>query len=148
VSKTDDNNDFLGTGWSFPPSFQVHNREVELVSYEQDIKESLHILLSTSPGERVMHPAFGSDLQKMVFETITESQITKIQDSVERSILFFEPRISLEKVEVEIDTDVAEQDSIYQGVLNINIEYTIRKTNTRSNIVYPFYFIEGSHVSF
>ena len=148
MSKTDDNNDFLGTGWSFPPSFQVHNREVELVSYEQDIKESLHILLSTSPGERVMHPAFGSDLQKMVFETITESQITKIQDSVERSILFFEPRISLEKVEVEIDTDVAEQDSIYQGVLNINIEYTIRKTNTRSNIVYPFYFIEGSHVSF
>ena len=95
-----------------------------------------------------MHPSFGSDLQKMVFETITETQITKIQDSVERAVLFFEPRISLEKVEVMIDTDASEQESIYQGVLNINIEYTIRKTNTRSNIVYPFYFIEGSNVSY
>lgn len=143
----DEKNVFLGTGWSFPPGFRKDDKEIEMVSYEQDIKESLHILLSTSPGERVMHPAFGSDIQKMVFETVTESLITRIEDSIERAILFFEPRITVQNIQVKTEADSREPDSIYHGVLPINIEYIIRRTNTRSNIVYPFYFLEGSNVS-
>ncbi|HED35623.1 MAG TPA: hypothetical protein ENJ08_15620 [Gammaproteobacteria bacterium] len=146
MEKTPHNNEFLGHGWSFPPRFNTHNKEIELVAYEQDIKESLHILLSTTPGERIMQPAFGCGIKKMVFEMITESIITKIQNAVEQAILFFEPRINLEKVSVELSEETENESDIDDGRLNINISYTIRKTNTRSNIVYPFYFIEGSNV--
>lgn len=147
--KTEPNeNSFLGRGWSFPPKFNTTDKEIELVSYEQDIQESLCILLSTSPGERVMQPSFGCGIKRMVFDMITESLLTKIQDIVEQAILFFEPRITLEGVSIEVENEVAAEQSVYDGVLKINIDYTIRKTNTRSNIVYPFYFIEGSNVQF
>ena len=110
-----------------------------MVAEEADIKESLWILLSTSPGERVMQPSYGCGLQGMVFETINQSAITEIKDIIERAILFFEPRITLE----EIDTNT--EDAL-EGRINIHLGYTVRKTNTRSNIVYPFYFLEGSQV--
>ena len=133
---------FLGRGWSFPPQFDLNNGllELKMVSLEADIKESLGILLSTAPGERVMQPSYGCGLKSMMFETIDETAITEIRDLVERAILFFEPRISVEDVSV----DTAD---IYEGLLRIHIDYTIISINTRSNIVYPFYIQEGSSVS-
>ncbi len=110
-----------------------------MVSAEDDIRESLRILLSTSPGERVMQPAYGCGLRDLVFEGVTESTKTEIQDVVERAILFFEPRIELQGI--EIDTT-----AVYDGLIAIELTYTIRSTNTRSNIVYPFYFREGTNV--
>ena len=111
-----------------------------MVSLELDIKESLSILLSTSPGERVMQPSYGCGLNKMVFESMDESAITEIKDLIGRAILFFEPRITLEDIEI----DVSDLD---EGLLNIVIEYTIISINTRSNIVYPFYIQEGTSVN-
>ncbi len=142
----DTQNNFIGSGWSFPPRFCSKTRNVELVSYEQDIKESIRILLSTTPGERIMQPSFGCELKRMVFNSITESIITKLRDSVERAILFFEPRVNLERVNVSANYDSLETNSAYDGVLHISIDYTIRKTNTRSNMVYPFYYIEGTNL--
>ena len=139
-------NSFLGTGWSFPPSFDSQTGKVSLVNHEQDIQQSLLILLSTSPGERVMHPSFGCNIKKMVFENINEGVIAKIKDAVEKAILYFEPRITLNKVWVDTETDPAEANSVYNGVLEIHLDYTIRKTNTRSNWVYPFYFAEVQQV--
>ena len=110
-----------------------------MVAEEEDIRESLMILLSTRPGERIMQPAYGCGLHAMVFETVNESTVTEIRDLIERAILFYEPRINLEGVEVEME-------DVYEGRLDIRIDYTIRQTNTRSNMVYPFYFIEGTHV--
>lgn len=132
---------FLGTGWSFPPEFHKHGGKVGLkaVSDEEDIRESLNILLSTMPGERIMQPDYGCRLKAMVFESINESTVTQISDVIERAILFFEPRITLDSIEVEAD-------DLYEGRIDIKLAYTIRTTNTRSNIVYPFYFIEGSQV--
>lgn len=132
---------FLGIGWSFPPEFHKFADAfgVKMVEEEEDIRESLKILLSTRPGERVMQPAFGCGLQAMVFDTINESTITEIKDIIERAILFFEPRITLE------DIDVGTEDAL-EGRLNIQLNYCVRKTNTRSNIVYPFYHLEGSQV--
>lgn len=147
ATKINTDNSFLGRGWSFPPTFQTHNKQVELVSDEEDIHQSLEILLSTIPGERIMNPDFGCELKTMVFEVITESMITKVQNAVERAILFFEPRINLEDVQVLINDDPLERDSVYDGVLFIHIDYMIRQINTRSNMVYPFYYIEGSNVS-
>ena len=132
---------FLGTGWSFPPEF--HRRAGELgiktVSGEADIAESLRILLSTRPGERVMQPTFGCGLHARIFETINESTLTEIRDLIERAVLFFEPRIALERIDVDTG-------DVLDGVLGIKLEYRVRQTNSRANIVYPFYFLEGSQV--
>ena len=130
---------FLGSGWSFPPEFHRHAGAlgVQMVSEDEDIGESLEILLSTSPGERVMQPDYGCGLKAKVFETINESSITEIKDLIERAVLFFEPRISLE----DIDVDTGEA---VEGRLWIRLSYRVRKTNSRRNIVYPFYFLEGS----
>ena len=132
-------NSFLGTGWSFPPEFNSTSKEVQLVSAEDDIQQSLFILFSTTPGERVLQPGYGCELRSIVFENITESTVTAIKDIIERAVLFFEPRIDL--TFIDLDTE-----QIEQGILDIRIEYTVRATNTRSNIVYPFYFQEGSNI--
>jgi len=133
--------DFLGVGWSFPPEFhkQTNAFGVKMVSGEEDIAESLRILLSTVPGERIMQPTYGCGLHAMVFETINESTITELKDIIERSVLFFEPRITLESIDIDTDESL-------EGSLKIQLNYTVRKTNTRSNIVYPFYYLEGSQV--
>jgi hypothetical protein len=132
---------FLGVGWSFPPEF--HKRAdalgVKMVAEEEDIGESLRILLSTNPGERVMQPSYGCGLKAMVFAAINERTITELKDIIERAVLFFESRITLE------DIDVNTEDAL-DGILKIQLNYSVRKTNTRSNIVYPFYFREGSQV--
>lgn len=132
---------FLGIGWSFPPEFHKFGDAfgVKMVEEEEDIKESLKILISTRPGERTMQPSYGCGLQVMVFETINESTVTEIKDIIERAVLFFESRITLD------DIDVSTEDAL-EGRLNIRLNYRVRKTNTRSNIVYPFYYLEGSQV--
>lgn len=131
---------FLGKGWQFPPTFNESSQAVEIASYEDDIRQSLSILLSTKPGERIMHPTFGCSLHTMLFEAISESTVTEIIDLVERAVLFFESRITLNQVTVNVD-------DYYDGRIDIVLEYTIRSINTRSNMVYPFYFSEGTNLA-
>lgn len=137
----DTNKAFLGIGWSFPPEFHKHADalEVRMVAQEEDISESLRILLSTRPGERVMQPDYGCGLHAMVFESIDESTVTELKDIIERAVLFYEPRITLENIDVDTEDEL-------EGRLKIQLNYTVRTTNTRSNIVYPFYYLEGSQV--
>ena len=130
---------FLGTGWSFPPSFDWRTKETVMVSQDEDVVQSLHILLGTVPGERVMQPAYGCDLKRMVFEVINDSSITEIKDIVSKAVLFFEVRITLHSIEVDIE-------GLYDGVLRLRLDYTLRTTNTRTNMVYPFYLREGSNL--
>ena len=96
-------NSFLGTGWAFPPAFDNESGTVNMVSNEEDIRESLNILLSTSLGERVMQPKYGCNLIDYLFEPLSSSMIGFIKDRVENSILFYEPRIIAEKIEVTDD---------------------------------------------
>jgi phage baseplate assembly protein W len=131
---------FLGTGWGFPPSFDWRNKQAVLVSHVQDIEQSLTILLSTVPGERIMQPTYGCGLNRMVFETINESTVTEIKDLVARAVLFFEVRITLNAVQVETD-------AVLDGLLRLRLDYTIRTTNTRHNMVYPLYLQEGTAIA-
>jgi phage baseplate assembly protein W len=131
---------FLGTGWGFPPEFDPLARKSRMVSAEDDIRESLQILLSTSPGERVMNPAFGCGLRTRVFGSVSAGMITEVKDMVERAILFYEPRITLNGI------DVVQHDAL-GGILDIDIRYTVRSTNTRSNLVYPFYYLEATNAN-
>lgn len=130
---------FLGTGWRFPPSFDPHSRRLAMVAADDDIRDSLRILLSTTPGERVMQPAYGCNLRSLMFAPIDESTIATLRDLVRQAVLYFEARIDL--LGIDVDTTNAEG-----GVLALRLEYTIRRTNSRSNVVYPFYFREGSNL--
>ncbi len=132
---------FLGTGWGFPPEFNKYG-SVRKVSAEEDIRESLFILLSTDPGERVMQPTYGCGLRTQIFEEINETAVTVIVDLIKRGILFFEPRILVENIRVDSDSS----EDILNGLIKINITYIVRATNNRHNIVYPFYFTEGTNV--
>jgi len=134
----DKDSSFLGTGWSFPPEFSKRGT-VHMVSADQDIKQSLLIILSTDLGERVMQPSFGCGLKRQIYENINESSITVLKDLIQRAILFYEPRVKLES----IDTDIS---GAYEGRLDFMIVYNIIATNTRHNIVYPFYLLEGTDV--
>lgn len=127
-------NDFLGRGWSFPPSFMPTDGEVEMVSDEQDIKESLFILLSTNPGENLLHPDYGCPLHRLVFDPMDGSLPVIISDMVRTALLYYEPRIIPKNIVVSQNPD---QD----GRLDILIDYVIVNTNTRTNMVYPFYLI-------
>jgi len=130
---------FLGRGWGFPLEFDPLSKAVKISSEEEDIAESLRILLATRPGERVMQPSYGCGLHALVFDSVNERMISELRETVERAILFFEQRIELERVDVDSGQS-------YDGLLQIRVYYTIRSTNTRSNIVYPFYFQEGTNV--
>jgi len=133
-------NSFLGTGWSFPPAFDRESGQVEMVSELVDINQSLDILLSTSLGERVMVPDYGCNLDDYMFESLNNSLIGLIKHHVENSILFYEPRIIAEKV------DVTQADSLdlIEGRFIITVEYRIPETNSRYNYVYDYYLNEAA----
>ncbi|GJM34475.1 MAG: baseplate protein [Saprospiraceae bacterium] len=139
-----DDNAFLGTGWAFPPEFDHSKGGVEMVSAEKDINQSLEILLFTSLRERVMRPNYGCNLKDYLFEPMNASLITFVRDLVEDAILYFEPRIRAEKVEVS-ESDSTEAIS---GRLIISVDYIIKRTNSRFNFVFNFYANEGIEAPF
>lgn len=130
---------FLGTGWRFPPSFDAGGRRAAMVDSEEDIRESLRILLATTPGERVMQPAYGCDLRSVMFAEINAATAAYVKDRIKQAVLFFESRIDLEAI--NIDESEAEE-----GRLLIHLEYRVRATNSRSNLVYPFYLLEATNI--
>lgn len=128
------NGGFLGTGWAFPPQFS--HAGTGMVSDERDIHQSLQILLSTRPGERVMNPLYGCGIQSIAFENISESTNTEIQVMVADAIHRCEPRVSVELVAVYPDQGDAAR-------LNIEVIYLVSATNSAHNLVFPFYIADG-----
>jgi len=135
----EDKNDFLGTGWSFPPTFNVHQRSVETVSDEEDINQSLEILMSTRLGERILLSDYGCGIHALPFENITVTFLTKLKSIIKKAILLHEPRVELE--DIFFTRPKAEE-----GMINIQLYYKVRSTNSRSNFVYPFYIKEGTYI--
>ena len=123
---------FYGTGWAFPPAFDNNTGKTEMVSDMVDIQQSLQILLSTRPGERIMQPKYGCNLEELLFEPLTTTFKTYIKQLVQNSIIYYEPRIKLNNVELNESSDV-------EGLVLIKIDYTVRSNNSRFNYVYPFY---------
>ncbi|MEM0995870.1 MAG: GPW/gp25 family protein [Bacteroidota bacterium] len=127
---------FLGRGWAFPPTFD-RRTGTAMVADAEDIQQSLEVLLHTLPGERVMLSAYGTDLNSYMFEPGSRSLQSLIESSLKDAINAYEPRIILQKISVDID-------QIVDGKLLINLDYSIIGTNTRNNIVFPYYFQEGT----
>lgn len=133
-----DTGGFLGQGWSFPPTFTRAGNTLELVKAEEDIKQSLMVLLSTTLGERVMRADFGADLHQQVFEPMDAAFGPFVSDIISDAIETYETRITLDDVNVNVEA--------HDGRIVLTISYTIISTNTRSNIVYPYYLQEGTNL--
>ncbi|EGV18805.1 GPW/gp25 family protein [Thiocapsa marina] len=128
---------FLGRGWAFPPTFHRVGARVGLVEEEEDIRQSIGVLLSTVRGERLMLPEWGSGLSTFVFDTMGPNTLGQLRRDVEDTIILYEPRVVLERVDVEVDPGS-------QGELLIRIDYKVQGTNSRGNLVYPFYLDEAT----
>jgi hypothetical protein len=130
-----DPREYLGRGWSFPVRLREREGTVRLSEYDQDIRESIWIILSTSKGERMMRPDFGCGIHDMVFEAISTGTLADIEDQVRTALAAFEPRIEVLEVNAQSDDGV-------NGRLRISIDYVVRGTNNQLNLVYPFYIRE------
>ncbi len=111
-----------------------------MVSDIADIEESIRIILSTLPGERLMQPDFGCDIKQLVFEIVDSAMISELNHIIYHALLQYEPRVRF------IDADVIDR-SQDKGALYMQINYSIIATNTRHNMVYPFYYLEGTNIS-
>ena len=132
---------FLGTGWGFPPTFIKNPAQVQMQSDEKDIYESIYLILSTTPGERIMQPEFGCDLKRLAFEINDSTLIATFDHLIYHALLNFEPRVNY------IDTRIIDRNEL-DGVLHLQVNFKIIITNTRHNIVFPFYLQgEGTNVS-
>lgn len=131
---------FLGRGWSFPPTFELGNARVGMLSQEADIASSLEILLGTRQGERVMLPQYGCNLDELLFENLDMRMKTLMADKVGSAILYHEPRIHLEKVQLDESQEL-------EGLILIDITYRVKTTNSRFNFVYPYYKLEGTDIN-
>ena len=120
---------YLGTGWSFPPRFVTQRGGVDMTSAEADIEASLRILLGTVQGERFLNPGYGLDMHNLLFEEMSTTMRNYLKDRIRNSILIYEPRIDL--VSLELSAPSPED-----GKLGILMEYSIRGTNSRYNLVY------------
>ena len=127
--------EFLGIGWKFPIKLDSSGK-FKLSKYEEDIEESIRIILGTIPGERVMQPEFGCGIYEYVFSTINISNLALIEEEVKKALTLYEPRIEIIKIKASADTN-------REGLVLIEIEYRVISTNTRQNLVYPFYLTEG-----
>jgi Bacteriophage baseplate protein W len=125
---------FLGGGVAFPVAVDDKGA-VASAQYEEDIRQAIRIILDTDPGERVMRPDFGAGLRALLFEPINTQTMALARHRVEQALILWEPRIDNITVKVDAQPKV--------GLLNINIRYRIRMTNTFYNLVYPFYLQEG-----
>ena len=135
--KNNSDKSFLGTGWGFPPTFHVEG--VKMVSDSTDIAQSLEILMSTSLGERIMLPNYGCDLRSYLFDSISNSKIYFLKELVSTAIIKYEPRVSLNEVMIDIT-------GYQDGLIKIQIDYTVQTSNTRFNLVFPYYRVEGTDI--
>jgi uncharacterized protein len=127
--------EFLGRGWKFPVELAAGGLAYEVE--EAKIQESILIILGTARGERVMRPDFGSRLRELVFAPRNSSTTALAAHYVTEALTAWEPRIDVLRVR-------AEPRGTLDGVLDINIDYRVRATNSEFNLVYPFYLREGN----
>jgi len=110
-----------------------------MTSDEEDIHASLVILFGTSAGERFMNPKYGLNMRDKLFEPMSTSEITMLRDRIRKAILVYEPRISI----LSLDLDTSGE---LEGRLIISLSYEVKNTNSRFNLVYPFYSHDSNEV--
>lgn len=127
---------FLGTGWQFPITVDEITGRVVESSYEENIRQSIYLIIMTKPGERLMRPDFGCAIHNFMFENIDYTTLSRMKQAVEEALIRWEPRIT--------DTEVTVIDAVKeQNAVEIRITYRVRATNNPYNMVFPFYLEEA-----
>jgi hypothetical protein len=130
--------EIIGSGLAFP--IQVDRRGgVALARDEQDIDQAIQLILGTAPGERPMRPEFGCGVHDFVFDTIDAGTVGRMEEAIRSALSRWEPRIEVRAVAFDVSNAV-------NGVLTIDIGFTVRATNTDRNLVYPFYVIPAEEM--
>lgn len=144
ISDITDDRAFLGRGWTFPPTFDRRARMsgVRMLEHEADIASSLEVLLSTARGERIMVPQYGCNLDELLFESLDTRMRTLMADKIQSAILYHEPRVDLERVEL-----IGGEADELEGRVLISITYRVRTTNSRFNFVFPYFRDEGTDIN-
>jgi phage baseplate assembly protein W len=127
--------DFIGRGWAFPLRTDS-NGGIALVAREREIAEAIRVIVSTVPGERPMRPEFGCRIHDFVFSSADSATAASISSEVTRSLTMWEHRINVEQVDVLYTDDDP-------TVFYVDIHYSMKRTNDRYNLVFPFYVIPG-----
>ncbi|MCC7366405.1 MAG: GPW/gp25 family protein [Dehalococcoidia bacterium] len=128
-------NPLIGRGWAFPV-LPNGSGGIAMADGTQDIDQAIVLVLSTSPGERVMRPNFGCRIHELVFAPLTADTVGLARRYVEEALGWWEPRIEVRDIIVEPDLSDAAR-----GRLNVSIRYSIRATKDERTLVYPFYLI-------
>jgi phage baseplate assembly protein W len=123
-------NEFLGRGWGFP--IGVDNGRISEVGQDAKIRQAIEIILRTAPGERVTRPDFGCGIHDLVFETLSNDMLGRVISAVTTALATWEPRIDV----LDVTT---QQDAEQPNRILIEIDYRVRSTNSRFNLVFPFY---------
>lgn len=124
--------ELIGRGWQFPPRFKQPEGGPVMLEGEALIKQSILILLNTRVGERLHHPDFGSGLSDYIFESMDAESLADLKEDIAKAIILHEKRVQLN--EVLFDTQ-----DLYEGLLNITLNYTILNTHQSDSLVLPFY---------
>jgi len=125
--------DFVGSGWAFPLRAGPTGG-IALVSRDREIQEAIRLILGTAYGERPMRPEFGCAIHDYVFAPVTGSTAGRMAYEVQRSLERWEPRITVQEVDVTPHPEDA-------STIYIDVRYVIRGTNDPRNLVFPFYVI-------
>ncbi|HWJ12149.1 MAG TPA: GPW/gp25 family protein [Gemmatimonadaceae bacterium] len=144
---TSDRKEFLGCGWAMPVELDPLTGLVARVEHEEDIRQSIRIIVETQEGERVMRPRFGCGIHEMAFAAIDTTAIQRIKSTIEEALRRCEARIEvLDIIVQQAPLPVlrnGQREVLQDGELLIELEYRVRKTNQVGNLVFPFYFAEG-----
>lgn len=126
-------NPIIGRGWTFPPT--LNNRgTIALTADTDEIRQAIHIILGTAPGQRVMRPEFGCRIHELVFAPNNNTTAGLASRYVSDALGRWEPRIDVQRVDVMPDPDEPAR-------LVINVEYKVKATHSNRSLVYPFYLI-------
>jgi phage baseplate assembly protein W len=133
ASNINGGDEVLGQGIAFP--LQLNRGQVGMKAYDNQVRQSILLILGTGVGERVMRPDFGGNLERLAFEPMSAVTLTYVQQQVRETLVRFEPRIEVLDVTVTPDTDA--------GQLEATIQYRVKRTDSVFNLVYPFYLERG-----
>ena len=128
--------DFLGVGWQFPVAKDAAKNRIAVAAYEESIRQAIRIILFTAKGERVMRPDFGCGIHELVFAPNDATTRGMAEHHVTEALRRWEPRIEVLRV-------TATAAAAHDEVLRISIDYRVRATDSRFNLVYPFYLERG-----
>ncbi|MCK9485693.1 MAG: GPW/gp25 family protein [Dehalococcoidia bacterium] len=128
-----DGPDFVGRGWTFPPSVDSRGR-IALAGGVDEVEASMRMILLTAPGERVMRPEFGCRAWDYLFQPLNPNTMGMIETAVEEALQRWEPRVTIEGV-------TAVEDGGRTGTVSVQVTYSLKDENDRRNLVVPFYEI-------